>query len=128
MKYTKGRKLFSVFCDSETGEITLDTYVVRTIRKEYAYAVLYIDNITWGFIQNKQGKGSKGWLNPIDPVFRKKININSNFPLLCATKLSAYSAALKYVQKNITRYMPDTAFKLTKSLKSQITRLKNEKR
>lgn len=121
MKYKIGKILYRASADDE-NKCELDTFMVRTIRGEFVYAVNKIPGITWGKLSKKNG--DFGWLNPVDALFRCKTEIGTDFLTLHTTKRKAWSELLK----NKKKYFSDEGKKIiNNTCKRMLGRIKNEK-
>lgn len=98
MKYKIGQLLYRPDADLETGKCELDVFMVRTIRSGFVYAIAKVNGITWG--KRSTENGDIGWLNPIDPVFRYRIQFGGKFQYLHTTKLKAWQALLSESKKS----------------------------
>jgi hypothetical protein len=72
----------------DNGTCHIETYRIKTIRGGKVYACL-VDSFTWGKKSTKHG--DFGWLEPIDPLFRKSCNVGDKFYNLHTTKRAAWA-------------------------------------
>lgn len=123
--YKLDQELYTVFVGDD-GKCELATYIVRTIRGGYVYAIWKISS-TWG---NKAAIGKKfskilnyGWLDPIPSWCRERCKAGDKFSCLHTTKRAAWSDP-----KNL-RYLDDPEDapikkRVETAIKSALTRLK----
>jgi len=126
MKYKINQLFYSPDYDEETGKCELDTYKVRTIRGGFVYAIAVYNGVTWGKRSKKHG--DIGWLNPINPLFRRRTSINSTFFRLHTTRRKAWSSLLQEAKKDKYIVSEEIRKKIIKTIKSNITRLPKKKR
>lgn len=98
MSQKVGQILYSVSVDEDTGKVSFEEYVVRTIRGGFIHAI-WKNSLTWGKRSNKHG--DYGWLKNIPSWCREKWNVDpSKGPRrrydIHTTKLAAIRSAIKH--------------------------------
>ena len=123
MKYKINQILYRSSWDEDTGKCELDEYMIRTIRGGFVYAIAKINRITWGKRSSKIG--DIGWLNPIDSVFKYRIEKGRQFTFIHTTKRKAWLHLLKESETYHYSDSEEIKKKIAATCKRMITRIKN---
>lgn len=91
----KGETYYAANYDIETGKVSIEKYICRTIRKDVAY-LIEVNEFTWGKRSKKHG--DFGWRDPIWPGWRSRVTSNSE-KRFTLTKSAAIRAALASSRK-----------------------------
>jgi len=88
-----GDVFYEYWVSEETGKVSLEEHVLRTIRGKWAYAI-WKNEFTWGKRSRKHG--DFGWRDPISREWRTKWLIAGERPgKLATTKLMAIRYAIE---------------------------------
>lgn len=117
-----GQILYACYSDSDTGKVSFEEYVVRTIRKGKVYAIMKAP-FTWGKKSSKHG--DFGWLDPVPAWCRQRVD-GDMCSWLFTTKLQAIRAEIKDHHSDDFA-SPEIAEKALKTLKSLETKNKRAK-
>lgn len=123
-----GTILYSVNVD-EHGKVEWDFYIIRSIRKGKAFATMKCFS-TWG--KRSTRIGDFGWLDPVDPIFRRAWRIAEPIPswyFMATTRAGALRLIIKYHNDPATAddfEKPDTLDKVRRTLKSMLARERNK--
>jgi hypothetical protein len=89
-----GTVYYEAWADPDTGKVSIDTCVLRTLRGRYGYLITK-NEFTWV----KTGHGTRatwGWSKKLDPFWRTRFRIEEGIPRLYArSKSQAVRVALR---------------------------------
>lgn len=90
----------------DAGKAFADEWILRTIRGGYGFLVMKADFVTWGKRSSKTG--DYGWLDPIDPLFRRRFRLEDGVPAdFARSSVAAYRKALAITRARRKRYGND---------------------
>jgi hypothetical protein len=117
-----GQILYACYSDGDTGKVSFEEYIVRTIRKGKVYAIMKAP-FTWGKRSTKHG--DVGWLDPVPAWCRQRVDGNM-CGFLFTTKLQAIRDEIKghHPEDFVSPEIAEKALKTLKSLETKNRRAK----
>lgn len=112
MNYKISQVLYYVHADEDTGKVSIDEWIVRTIRGGRVYAIV---KTPWTWVKLSNKHFDWGWAKDIPNYCRDSCREGEKMAQLHTTELAALRARLK------SSYCPDNC---KRTLKTMITRRK----
>lgn len=102
MSVTAGDEFFEATVDTDEGKVTVELWVITTVRDGRAHALRKVDGWTW--VKRSTKNGDFGWAAKISDYNRAAFSVAKGPPADWArTKAAAYTKALPEVEAAIKK-------------------------